>query len=184
MMFAVITPALIAGAFAERMRFAAYVLFIALWSILVYAPVAHWVWGGGFLGPAAGRARLRRRDGGARERRRRGAGGALYLGQAARLRDRRAAPAQPDDDAARGGDPVVRVVRVQRRQRALGANGLAASAFVATHLGAAGGMLGWLVPERIAARASDDGRRRNGCGGGPGRDHARVRGTSRRCRRS
>ena len=50
MMFAVITPALIAGAFAERMRFGAYVMFIALWSLLVYSPIAHWVWGGGFLG--------------------------------------------------------------------------------------------------------------------------------------
>jgi len=48
-MFAVITPALIAGAFAERMRFSAYLLFAVLWSTLVYDPVAHWVWGGGFL---------------------------------------------------------------------------------------------------------------------------------------
>ncbi|WP_441291067.1 ammonium transporter [Sorangium sp. KYC3313] len=44
MMFAVITPALIAGAFAERMRFSAYLVFILLWSTLVYDPVAHWVW--------------------------------------------------------------------------------------------------------------------------------------------
>ncbi len=50
MMFAVITPALIAGAFAERMKFSAYVVFIAAWSLIVYSPVAHWVWGGGFLG--------------------------------------------------------------------------------------------------------------------------------------
>jgi Amt family ammonium transporter len=42
--FAIITPALIAGAFAERMRFSALLLFMALWSLLVYAPVAHWVW--------------------------------------------------------------------------------------------------------------------------------------------
>ncbi|EYF02114.1 ammonium transporter [Chondromyces apiculatus] len=44
MMFAVITPALIAGAFAERMRFSAYLIFAVLWSTLVYDPVAHWVW--------------------------------------------------------------------------------------------------------------------------------------------
>jgi Amt family ammonium transporter len=44
MMFAVITPALIAGAFAERMRFSAYVVFVLAWSTLVYDPVAHWVW--------------------------------------------------------------------------------------------------------------------------------------------
>lgn len=50
MMFAVITPALISGAFAERKRFKAFVLFSLLWSTLVYAPVAHWVWGvGGWI---------------------------------------------------------------------------------------------------------------------------------------
>nr|MEA2799248.1 ammonium transporter, Amt family [Phenylobacterium sp.] len=50
MTFAIITPALIAGAFAERMKFSALLLFITLWSLVVYAPIAHWVWGGGFLG--------------------------------------------------------------------------------------------------------------------------------------
>jgi Amt family ammonium transporter len=49
-MFAVITPALIAGAFTSRMHFRGYLAFIALWSLLVYCPFAHWVWGGGFLG--------------------------------------------------------------------------------------------------------------------------------------
>src|SRR5688572_11350029 len=49
MMFAIITPALITGAIAERMKFSAYVMFLALWAILVYSPVAHWVWGGGWL---------------------------------------------------------------------------------------------------------------------------------------
>ncbi len=48
-MFAVITPALITGAFAERMRFPAFVMFILLWAIFIYNPMAHWVWGGGFL---------------------------------------------------------------------------------------------------------------------------------------
>ena len=47
--FAIITPALISGAVVERMRFNAYLAFIGLWVIGVYAPVAHWVWGGGFL---------------------------------------------------------------------------------------------------------------------------------------
>ena len=51
MMFAVITPALISGAVVGRMRFKAYVLFIALWMTFVYAPLAHWVWGpGGWIG--------------------------------------------------------------------------------------------------------------------------------------
>ena len=48
-MFAVITPALISGAFAERMKFGAFCVFILLWSIFIYNPMAHWVWGGGFL---------------------------------------------------------------------------------------------------------------------------------------
>ena len=48
--FAIITPALIVGSFVERMRFSAVLLFTAIWSLLVYAPVAHWVWGGGWLG--------------------------------------------------------------------------------------------------------------------------------------
>jgi len=50
MTFAIITPALIVGAFAERMRFSAMLLFSTLWLILVYSPVCHWVWGGGWLG--------------------------------------------------------------------------------------------------------------------------------------
>jgi Amt family ammonium transporter len=50
MMFAIITPALITGAFAERMKFTAFLLFTVLWSTLVYLPVCHWVWGGGWIG--------------------------------------------------------------------------------------------------------------------------------------
>ncbi len=52
MTFAIITPALICGAFAERMKFSALLLFTALWLLAVYAPIAHWVWGGGFLASA------------------------------------------------------------------------------------------------------------------------------------
>lgn len=48
-MFAIITPALILGAFAERVRFSGFLVFTVLWSIFVYLPMAHWVWGGGFL---------------------------------------------------------------------------------------------------------------------------------------
>jgi Amt family ammonium transporter len=54
MMFAIITPALITGAFAERVRFGPYALFMLLWSTLVYDPLAHWVWGGGLLTNVAG----------------------------------------------------------------------------------------------------------------------------------
>ena len=47
--FAIITAALISGAIVERMRFSAYVVFISLWAVLIYSPIAHWVWGGGWL---------------------------------------------------------------------------------------------------------------------------------------
>ena len=50
MTFAIITPALICGAFADRMKFSAMMIFMAMWVLVVYCPVAHWVWGGGFLG--------------------------------------------------------------------------------------------------------------------------------------
>jgi Amt family ammonium transporter len=49
-MFAIITPALISGAFAERMKFSSFIVFMILWLTFVYSPVCHWVWGGGFLG--------------------------------------------------------------------------------------------------------------------------------------
>ncbi|MCF1185034.1 ammonium transporter [Marichromatium gracile] len=50
MTFAIITPALMVGAFAERMKFSAMLIFMALWLTLVYIPIAHWVWGGGWIG--------------------------------------------------------------------------------------------------------------------------------------
>ena len=65
MMFAVITPALISGAFAERMKFSAYLVFALAWTTLVYDPVAHWVWGRGRMDEAPRRARFRRRHRGA-----------------------------------------------------------------------------------------------------------------------
>ena len=53
-MFAIITPALIIGAFAERIKFTAWLIFLVLWVTIVYAPVAHWVWGGGWIGSELG----------------------------------------------------------------------------------------------------------------------------------
>ena len=49
LMFAIITPALITGAFAERLKFSSFLIFTVLWSTIVYLPVCHWVWGGGWL---------------------------------------------------------------------------------------------------------------------------------------
>jgi Amt family ammonium transporter len=54
LMLAALTPALITGAFAERIRFSAVLLFAALWSIFIYAPLAHWIWGGGWLSKMGG----------------------------------------------------------------------------------------------------------------------------------
>lgn len=48
-MFAIITPALITGAFADRVNFKSYLIFLVAWSFLIYIPLAHWIWGGGFL---------------------------------------------------------------------------------------------------------------------------------------
>jgi ammonium transporter, Amt family len=149
MMFAVITPALVAGAFAERVRFGGYVAFVALWSLVVYAPLAHWVWGGGFLGVdgigaldfaggtvvhiSAGAAAL---------------AAALYVGK------RRGYPR--GNFAPHNVPMVVLGAGILwfgwfgfNAGSALGANGLASSALLATHLGAAGAMIGWLVPERL-----------------------------------
>jgi Amt family ammonium transporter len=53
-MFAIITPALITGAFAERIKFSSFMLFSVLWVTFVYAPLAHWVWGGGWIGSKLG----------------------------------------------------------------------------------------------------------------------------------
>lgn len=52
MTFAIITPALITGAFADRMKFSSMLVFLGIWMIVVYAPITHWVWGGGFLSDA------------------------------------------------------------------------------------------------------------------------------------
>ena len=74
-MFFIITPALICGAFAERMKFSTMVVFMILWGTLVYCPLCHWVWEPGcwpMIPGVAGGARLRRRHGGAHQLRRLG----------------------------------------------------------------------------------------------------------------
>jgi ammonium transporter, Amt family len=149
LMFAVITPALIAGAFAERMRFGGYVLFIALWSLVVYSPVAHWVWGGGFLGANgigaldfAGGTVVHINAGAA------ALAATLYLGK--RSGYPRAAFIPHNVPLVVLGAGILWFGWFGfNAGSALGANGLAASAFVTTHLGAAGALLGWLAVERI-----------------------------------
>ncbi len=124
LMFAVITPALISGAIADRTRFAAWGLFVALWTTLVYFPVAHWVFysdngKGGWLVDHVGVARLRRRHGGAPQRRCGRSRPVPGARQAGRLQEGPDASAQPAAGDARLRSAVVRLVRLQRRLRAL-----------------------------------------------------------------
>jgi Amt family ammonium transporter len=149
MMFAIITPALIAGAFAERMKFSGYLMLIALWSIFVYAPVAHWEWGGGFLG-ANGLGAL---DfaGGAVVHANAGAAAlatAIYIGRRRGF--------GTDDMSPHNVPFVVLGAGILwfgwfgfNAGSALGANALASSAFVNTQLGAAAAVLAWILLERL-----------------------------------
>ena len=120
MMFAIITPALITGAFAERKKFSAFLLFTLLWATFVYDPLAHWVWGDGGWLKRKRRARLRRRHRRAHLLGRLGAGLRGRARQAQGLRASADAAAQPADDGDGRRPAVVRLVRVQRRQRARG----------------------------------------------------------------
>jgi ammonium transporter, Amt family len=148
MMFAVITPALITGATADRLKFSSYALFIALWSLIVYSPVAHWVWDGGgwifdmgaldFAGGAAIHINA----------------GIAALAVVAVIGQRR----------GHGNEPMpphnlpLTVLGTGilwfgwfgfNAGSALAADGVAGQALVNTHLAAAAAMLGWLIVERI-----------------------------------
>ena len=153
MMFAVITPALISGAFAERMKFSGYALFSSLWLVLVYAPIAHWVWApGGWI-----------REMGALDF----AGGTVVHVNAgiAAL----AAAAVVGRRHGFGTSPILphnltmTIIGAGilwfgwfgfNAGSALGANGVAASAFLATNLGAAAGACGWSLIDVLKARRS------------------------------
>ncbi|MCC6141313.1 MAG: ammonium transporter [Nitrospira sp.] len=147
LMFAAITPALIAGAFAERKRFSAMVVFSALWSILVYVPVAHWIWGGGWL------AKLGALDfaGGAVVHI---SSGAAALVCAIVLGKRRG---YGTDYMAPHNLPMTLLGTGLlwfgwfgfNGGSALGANGLAVSAMVATHTAACTGAVVWCLAEWI-----------------------------------
>jgi ammonium transporter, Amt family len=145
LMFAIITPALIAGAFAERIKFKGFVAFFALWSLLVYSPVAHWVWGGGWLFKRgvldfAGGTVVHINAGVA------ALACAIFLGR------RRG---WPSEQAPPHNVPMM-VLGAGilwfgwfgfNGGSALGAGALGTSAFVATHFGAAAAVFGWIIPE-------------------------------------
>jgi Amt family ammonium transporter len=151
LMFAIITPALICGAFAERMKFSAMLLFVVLWSFLVYFPMAHMVWGkGGLLNAFLG-GRIPCFDfaGGTVVHITSGVSAlicALYLGK------RLGYPEFP----SKPHNLVISVIGACllwvgwfgfNAGSALAASGLATSAFVATHFGAAAATIGWVGAE-------------------------------------
>jgi Amt family ammonium transporter len=147
MTFAIITPALITGATADRLKFKAYALFIGIWLLVVYAPVAHWVFGGGWL------AQLGALDfaGGAVVHIN---AGAAALALAVLLGRRRGWPKEPMHPHALPwtllGTGILWFGWAGfNAGSALGANGVAAQAIYNTFLAASSAMLGWLVVERL-----------------------------------
>ncbi|HYZ14730.1 MAG TPA: ammonium transporter [Actinomycetota bacterium] len=149
LMFAIITPALITGAVAERMRFSAYALFLGLWSILVYAPVAHWVFADGWLGLSgvgaldfAGGTVVHINAGAA------ALAAIVFLGK--RRGFGRQAFIPHDVPMVILGASILWFGWFGfNAGSALGANGLAASAFTVTNLATAAAVLGWLLFERV-----------------------------------
>ena len=147
-MFAVITPALITGAFAERMKFSAFILFVLLWATFVYNPLAHWVWGvGGWMGRMgaldfAGGTVVHISSGISALAaailigRRLGYGSTAFIPHNLPMTLLGAALLWFGWFGFNAGS-------------ALAADGLAASAFVATHLGSAGAALSWVIFEWI-----------------------------------
>ena len=146
-MFAIITAALITGAFAERIKFSAYAIFIGLWSILVYSPLAHWVWGGGWL-------------------MQRGAldfagGTVVHIASAAAALAGAVVVGKRKGYGTTNFQPHNLPMTVLgagilwfgwfgfNAGSALAANELAGTAFMATHLSAAAAMLSWLALERV-----------------------------------
>ncbi len=144
-MFAVITPALITGAFAERMRFGAFLVFSALWVVLVYSPMCHWVWGGGWMFKMgaldfAGGAVVHMSSAAA------ALAGALVVGKRRGYGHEPIIPHNVPMTILGAGILWFGWFGFNAGS-ALAANGIAASAFVATHLAAAGAAMSWICAE-------------------------------------
>lgn len=148
-MFAIITPALITGAFAERVTFKGYAIFTLLWAIIIYNPLAHWVWGGGWLGPGEGNIGAIDFAGGTVVHISAGVSAlvlAIYIGK------RRGYP----NSVIRPNSLVLTLLGAGilwlgwfgfNAGSAGGAGGLAALAFSTTQIAAGAGALGWLFAE-------------------------------------
>jgi len=146
-MFAVITVALITGSFAERMKFSAFMIFAVLWATLVYSPLCHWVWGGGWMGAMgaldfAGGAVVHMSSGAAALAAalvigpRKGFGQTAYIPHNLPMTITGAAILWFGWFGFNAGS-------------ALAVDGIAANAFVTTHVAAALAVLGWLAVERL-----------------------------------
>ncbi|MDQ3984959.1 MAG: ammonium transporter, partial [Actinomycetota bacterium] len=153
LMFAIITPALITGAFAERMKFTGYIAFTAAWLLLVYAPLAHWVWapggwirelgaldfaGGTVVHINAGIAAL---------------AAVLVIGKRKGFGKEAFVPHNLTLTILGTGILWFGWFGFNAGS-ALGANGLAASAFIATNLGAAAGACGWALVDAVKEKKS------------------------------
>ena len=152
LMFAIITPALITGAFAERVRFSALAVFLSLWSLLVYTPMAHMVWGvGGLLNSAGGRFPCLDFAGGTVVHVTSGVSAlvtALYLGKRVGY-PKTAMPPHSMVLSVVGACMLWVGWFGFNAGSALAASGLATSAFVATHFAAAAAAVSWTVAECI-----------------------------------
>jgi len=150
MTFAIITPALIVGAYVERIGFGFVVLFSALWMLVVYAPVAHWIWGGGFLadGGIFGATGVRDFAGGIVVHETAGLAALVIAIALGPRRHRTTPPHQP-------GMVMIGAAMLWvgwfgfNGGSALAANGTAAMALTVTHLSAAAASLTWALWERI-----------------------------------
>lgn len=148
LMFAIITPALITGAFAERFKFSTYLVFLVIWITVVYCPLAHWVWGGGWIGAKLGALDF--------------AGGlvvhissgAAALASALMVGKRKGYGKKPMPPH----NLVLTLIGAAllwfgwfgfNAGSALTSDGLAASAFVVTHVATAAALLTWLAAEWI-----------------------------------
>ena len=145
--FAIITCALIVGGFAERMRFSAMVLFTVLWSLLVYAPICHWVWGGGWLADMG----FLDFAGGAVVHLTAGVGAlvaAMVLGPRTGFPQKPMPPHSLPLTVAGAGMLWVGWFGFNGGS-ALAADGAAAMALLVTHIGASAGAMGWMAMEWI-----------------------------------
>jgi Amt family ammonium transporter len=147
LMFAIITPAIMTGATAERLRFPAYILIIALWSLLVYAPLAHWVWGGGWLAQLgildfAGGTVVHISSGFS------GLIAALVLGKRYNIESEQSIPHNLPYVILGGGMLWFGWFGFNAGSE-LAADGIAVVAFTTTHVSACAGLIGWVIIEKL-----------------------------------